>query len=208
MDMPPNSPWRVFQKEVEQTQKRRIGGRKAKKSGESAEELMRKMGQFYLKDEVAELRKRPEPYRRIGATLSNGQFIAAPLAKSGPDFDLTLPDGRSGLIEVKSRKGKRISLKAVGEVQSDTLQRRIKWNGFGVITVMLWDHLVDARWWVIDWRRWNEAKKRGYKSLSDADLDQIAVPCTLQLGGLPHWLPALFKAHDEATQCIWPLNEE
>ena len=94
--------WRAFRAEdtaqQRRLQSRRVGGWKAKKSGESAEDLIEQMGRLYLSEERAELRKRPEPYRRIGAAQSNGQFTAAPLSKSGPDFDLALPDGRAGLI--------------------------------------------------------------------------------------------------------------
>ena len=89
--------WRAFTEDQQSAskQRRRAGGWRAKKAGESAEDMMMLVGQQYLIAEVAELRKRPEPYRRVGAALANGQFIAAPLSKSGPDFDLALPDGRA-----------------------------------------------------------------------------------------------------------------
>lgn len=118
--------WRAF-KAAEEPHRaaRRAGGWRAKKSGESAEELVELVGALYLKEGRAELRKRPEPYRRVGAAAASGQFTAAPLAKSGPDFDLALPDGRAGLIELKSRKGRRVPLRAVGEAQGAALERRV-----------------------------------------------------------------------------------
>lgn len=201
--------WRTFSEDQQRASKqnRRSGGWRAKKAGEGAEDMMMLVGRQYLDAERAELRKRPEPYRRIGGAQPNGQFTAAPLAKSGPDFDLALPDGRSGLVELKTRKGRRVPLHAVGEVQGDALARRIAWSGFGVVMVMLWDEGIPARWWAVDWRRWAEARARGYKSLSDQDLDQLATPCTLLMGGRPDWLPALLRAHDEAKQLLWPLGE-
>lgn len=200
--------WRSFAEgeRSETKQNRRSGGWRAKKAGESAEELVLLVGQHYLKDERAELRKRPEPYRRIGAAQAGGQFTAAPLSKSGPDFDLALPDGRSGLIEVKSRRGHRIPIHAVGEVQGEALERRIKWHGFGVVIVMLWEEGESARWWVIDWRRWARGRELGYKSFSDKDLDLIAVRCPMLIGSRPDWLPALFEAHESAEQVLWPLE--
>jgi len=185
---------------------RRSGGWRAKKAGESAEELMMRVGTLYRAQGIAELRKRPEPYRRIGAAKSNGQFIAAPLSKSGPDFDVCLPDGRAGLIEVKSRKGKRVPLSAVGEIQSEALKRRIDWQGFGVIIIMLWEEGTSPRWWVVDAYRWDEARKRGLKSFSDKQLNEVATQCELLIGQGPHWLPALLRAHLEARQHVWPLH--
>ena len=200
--------WRALTERAQTStkQRRRAGGWRAKKAGESAEELMMLVGQHYLEQTRAELRKRPEPYRRVGAALANGQFIAAPLAKSGPDFDLALPDGRSGLIELKSRRGHRVPLRAVGAAQGDALARRIEWGGFGVVIVMLWDEGVAARWWAVDWRRWLEARARGYKSLSDRELDQVGSPCELLIGARPDWLPALFKASRAAADIAWPLE--
>ena len=196
--------WKRFQKNT-QSIKRKAGGWKAKKVGESAEEMIIKVGQIYLTQNLAEVRKRPEPYRRIGAAKSNGQFTAVPLSKSGPDLDLSLPDGRCGLLEVKSRKSHRIPLSAVGDAQDEALKRRIEWNGFGVILIMLWKEGVAAQWWAIDWRRWNQAKERGYKSLSIDDLNQVAIACEMLVGRKPHWLPAVLQAHKEAGEISWPL---
>ena len=201
--------WRTFTQDGKEKSRknRRAGGWKAKKAGESAEELFMLVGKQYLLEEKAEVRKRPEPYRRIGAAQRNGQFTAAPLSKSGPDFDLALPDGRSGLIEVKSRRGHRIPIHAVGEVQGVALERRIAWKGFGAVVVMLWDEGKESRWWVMDWRRWAEAKNKGYKSFSDKDLDELATKCTMLIGARPHWLPALFRSHQEAAEQLWPLED-
>lgn len=188
-------------------QSRRLGGWKAKKSGESAEELIEQMGRIYLQEGLAELRKRPEPYRRIGAAQANGHFTAAPLSKSGPDFDLALPDGRAGLLELKTRKGHRIPLRAVGDVQASALKRRVAWGGFGAIIICLWNEDRAARWWVIDWRCWEQAGLHGYKSLSDQDLNLLATPCQLTHGQRPDWLPALLKAHENAMTDPWPLSD-
>jgi hypothetical protein len=99
-----------------------------------------------------------------------------------------------------------VPLRSVGEAQGSALRRRVSWKGFGVVIVCLWDEGVAARWWVVDWRRWEQARERGYKSLSDEDLDQIAVPCDLIYGQRPDWLPALLKADEEAARCVWPLE--
>ena len=190
--------WRSFSA-TQENKKRKVGGWKAKKSGETAEDHVLHVGKIYLQKGIAELRKRPEPYRRIGSAQQNGQFTAAPLAKSGPDFDLALPDGRSGLVEVKSRKGKRIPIHAVGSAQADALSRRIDWNGFGVVIVTLWSDIDIRRWWVIDWREWSRAQADGLKSLSIQDLDQRGVQCdTIDVLGRPDWLPALLKADENA----------
>ena len=73
--------------------------------------------------------------------------------------------------------------------------------------VMLWNEGVEARWWAVDWRRWQGARDHGYKSLSDVDLDRLGVSCTLMIGARPDWLPALLQAHQEATEQAWPLDD-
>ena len=58
----------------------------------------------------------------------------------------------------------------------------------------------------VDWRRWDHAKSLGYKSFSDADLDQVAVPCNMMIGARPDWLPAVFTAHAAAECLLWPID--
>ena len=191
---------RGFQSSSDPKSRRRAGGWQAKKAGESAEQLFLKTGDLYLSQARAELRKRPEPYRRVGAALANGQFTAAPIAKSGPDFDLILPDGRSGLLELKSRRAKRIPLRSVGPAQQAALQRRVEWRGFGAVVVMLWSFESPARWWVVDWRAWHRGLDAGINSWRDTDLDEVGVSCELLLGDLPDFLPALLSAAEAAER--------
>ena len=194
--------WRAFRATMEQSH-RKSGGWRAQKAGASAEVQVMRAARRYLEEERAELTKRAEPYRRIGAAKANGHFTAAPLSKSGPDFELALPDGRAGLLEVKSRRGDRIPLDAIGEVQAAALHRRQLWGGFAAVVVMLWDER-SSRWWVVDWRRWSGAQAHGMKSFKGAQLDELGVRCALTLGGEPDWLPALLRASEEASKCPWP----
>ena len=196
-ERPPQS-WRSFRLEDEKSQ-RQAGGWRAQKAGASAEVQVMRAARRYLDEGRAELNKRAEPYRRIGAAKANGQFTAAPLAKSGPDFDLALPDGRAGLLELKSRKGDRIPLDSVGQVQSEALARRVRWAGIAAVIVTLWDER-ESRWWVIDWRRWESARAQGLKSFKGADLERLGVRCALLNGGAPDWLPALFEAERLAKE--------
>ena len=73
---------------------------------------------------------------------------------------------------------------------------------------MLWKEGQENRWWAIDCRRWNEAKQRGYKSLSDQDLGLLGIQCDLLTGYKPDWLPALLKADQEAKEIQWPLEDD
>ena len=93
---------------------------------------------------------------------------------------------------------------AVGEIQGIALARRIAWKGFGAVVVMLWDEGKEARWWVMDWRRWAMAKRKGYKSFSDKDLDHLACKCTMLIGSRPDWLPAVLSSYQEADLQLWP----
>ncbi len=205
--------WRSFKQNAELNlikTKKQAGGWRAKKAGDSAENQVMLSGSFYLNEGRAEVKKRPEPYRRIGAAKTNGQFTAVPIAKSGPDFDICLPNGKAGLIEVKSRKGNRMPISAVGDAQRIALQRRVDWEGFGVILLMLWDFAKVSQWWVIDIRRWDEAIRRGYKSLRAEELDLIAVRCPFILSskGSPDYLDALLQAHQEASEHPWPIDRQ
>ncbi len=205
-----NDSWREFKQNAsEHIQKtmRQSGGWRAKKAGDSAESQVMISAQYYFEKSLAEVKKRPEPYRRIGAAKSNGQFVAVPIAKSGPDFDICMPNGKSGLIEVKSRRGKRIPISAVGDAQISALLRRIQWQGYGTILVMLWDFGQPTIWWSIDARRWQEASNKGYKSLRAQELDILGVRCEIlkHSKGAPDYYSAMLKVHQDTDAQLWPM---
>jgi penicillin-binding protein-related factor A (putative recombinase) len=170
----------------EAEQKRKQANKEAQRTGADAERLVEEQGLQYLRDGVAVLRKRYEPYKRVGRAGKNNMFKAVPTGASGPDFELWLQDGRAGLIEVKSRKGARVSLSAVGDTQALALRRMSEWGHLAFVLVRL-----DHEWYLVSYEAWTHEKKR---SLNKADLSVQGVRCPMDAQNKPDFLSVLDDA--------------
>jgi hypothetical protein len=160
--------------------RRQQGNREAQRTGADAERLVEEQGTEYLRSGACFLRKRYEPYRRIGRAGPNNAFRAVPIGASGPDFEIWLPDGRAGLIEVKSRKGTRVALSAVGDVQALTLRRMAEWGHLSFVLVRL-----NLEWFLVSFEAWTHKKKR---SLNREDLMVQGALCDEDAEGRPDFL--------------------
>lgn len=166
--------------------RRKEANREAQRTGVDAERLVEERASGYLREKQCYVRKRYEPYRRIGKAGANNAFKAVPIGASGPDFEIWLPDGRAGLIEVKSRKGSRISLSAVGDTQALALRRMAEWGHLALVLVRL-----DGEWFLVSYVAWTHHKKR---SLNRDDLLVQGVRCVEDADGRPDFLSVIDDA--------------
>lgn len=131
---------------------RQRAGSLAKANGKSAEEVIETLAAYYLSEGLAELTKRYEPYRRVGNAV--GGFRAVYAGQAGCDYELWLPDGRAGHVEVKSREADRIEKSAIDPFQQAQLQRRIAWGQLAIVLVRL-----RGEWFYVPFSRWHEGKR-------------------------------------------------
>ena len=117
---------------------------------DSFESEVERVAALYRRSGAAMLLKRYEPYRITGR-LAHGGFRGVHLKKSGPDYSLWLPDGRSGLIEVKS--GTRPTL---DPLQVAMLAQTLNW---GYLSLVLY-RSPSAEWYLIHYRDWAPCKGR------------------------------------------------
>lgn len=174
--------------------------KEAQRSGANAEYLVEQMGVHYESRMIARVRKRHEPYRRVGGVGKGGMFKAVNTGSSGPDFELWLADGRAGLMEVKSRKANRVVLSSVGEAQALDLTRMSYWGHLALVLVRLVDE-----WYLVDYRAWTHATKR---SLNAHDLGIQGVRVQLSAHGLPDYLDAINGAIANADAYLTRLDDQ
>jgi len=172
------------------TNKKRQASSEAQQRGSSAESLVIESAAHYLRAGRCLLRKRYEPYRRVGG-VKEGLFKAVNIGASGPDFELWLDDGRAGLMEVKSRKGKRVQLGAVGGPQAEALERLSRWGHLALVLVRL-----AGAWYLVDFRAWTHASKR---SLNEDDLERQGARVDITPHGFPDFLASIDLAQERAT---------
>lgn len=178
--------------------KQQQSNREAQRSGANAEYLVEQRAVLYEAKMIARVRKRHEPYKRVGGAGKNGMFKAVNTGSSGADFELWLEDGRAGMMEVKSRKIKRVQLGAVGDAQALELRRLAHWGHLALVLVRLVDE-----WFLIDYRAWTHEKKR---SLNRDDLIVQGAQCELDEHGFPMYLESIDSAIQRADQYLTSIE--
>lgn len=174
--------------------------REAQRSGANAEYLVEQIGIHYEAKMLARVRKRYEPYKRVGGAGKNGLFKAVNIGSSGPDFELWLADGRAGLLEVKSRKGNRVTLSCVGEAQAMDLTRMSYWGHLALVLVR-----IAEAWYLVDYRAWTHDKKR---SLNARDLEIQGARVPINEHGLPDFLAVVEDAISAADRYLVARDDD
>jgi len=164
--------------------------REAQQSGVDAERQVELVGAAYEREGRAHIRKRAELYRRVGSAGRGGAFTAVPTGAGGPDFEVWCADGRAGLMELKSRKGGRVPLAAVGAAQAQALARCVAWGHLGLVLVLL-----EGVWWLVDYAAWAHPSKR---SLNAVDFEAQGALVQMRADGLPDILEAIPRAQERA----------
>ena len=156
---------------------RGLAGLKSKRAGQDAETLLEAQGDIYAAENRARIWKRHEPYKRLGGSkLNGGAFRAVYTGRAGCDYQIMLPGGRGGLLELKSRSGDRIRIDAIDDVQRQELALASGWGHLALIVVRL-----SGEWFLISYENWEHAHR---KSHSKKQLLEIGHPVAL-VGGLP-----------------------
>lgn len=184
---------RSYTKRVRSTKS--IAGSLAKANGADAEQQLLDIAEIYAKDFRAEICKRYEPYKRVGGG-GGTIFRATYTHKSGCDFELWLPDGRAGHIEMKSREADRISKDVIDEAQSAQLHRRLAWGQLALVLVRL-----RGDWFLVNYANWNNENRKSHTISQLQEIGGIRVPLH---AGLPDFLKVL----DLALQPPAPLDRK
>ena len=124
--------------------------------------------------------KRYEPYKRVGKPDSKGVFRAVNQGKSGCDFSFFSRRGLSGLFELKSRKGTRISKSSIDEAQRRDLNLMKEMGFSSFVLVNLRDK--ESLWFVVPWSLWDTGTK---KSHNVTDLQKLVGQCSTNNRGQP-----------------------
>jgi hypothetical protein len=171
---------RRFTRQPKKYTKAGLAGLEAKRNGADAEAQVEMISNVYLNEGTAEICKRYEPYRRVSG--GGKTFKAVYAGKSGCDFELWLPDGRSGHMELKSREADRIPKAAIDDTQSAQLTRRAAWGHLAFVVVRL-----RGIWYRVCWSRWHEGDRKSHNA---TQLAEIGTPLPIR-SGLPHLLHGL-----------------
>jgi hypothetical protein len=171
---------RRFERPKKRYSKAGLAGLEAKRNGADAEAQMEMIANVYMNEGTAEICKRYEPYKRVSGGAKT--FKAVYAGKSGCDFEIWLPDGRSGHIEMKSREADRITKDAIDDTQSAQLTRRMQWGHIAGVVIRL-----KGIWYYVDWSRWFEGDR---KSHNVKQLGEIGTVIPLR-SGLPDLLAIL-----------------
>ena len=171
----------------------------AQRAGARAEHLIERGALQYTLEEQALIRKRHEPYRRVGKMSKGGVFRAVNTGSSGCDYEFYLSDGRAGILECKSRKGKRINLNAVGAHQADELEKLWTWGFLSFVIVYL-----DNSWYLISWGAFHHPSKR---SLNIEDMKTRGILLDVDEEGSPLWVERIEDALDLEDQYLESLED-
>lgn len=146
----------AFTRPTKQWSKAAEAGLAAKRNGQSAEEIVENTAEYLAEQGLADLEKRYEPYKRVSRG-SGTTFRGVYLGKSGCDYALWLPDGRAGMIEVKSREGMRVETSAVDSKQAEQLGRRSRWGQLAFVLVRL-----SSNWFLVPWSNWLHEDRKSH----------------------------------------------
>ena len=173
---------RRFTRQRKTYSKAGLAGLEAKRNGADAEAQIEMIANVYLNEGTAEICKRYEPYKRVSGGAKT--FKAVYAGKSGCDFEIWLPDGRSGHIEMKSREADRINKSAIDDTQAAQLTRRMQWGHIAGVVVRL-----RGTWYYVEWSRWFEGDRKSHNLKQLEEIGQI-IPLRNGLPDLLSVIPA------------------
>jgi len=157
---------------------------KSQSQGILFEDYLVKLSEYYEQQGLGLIKKRYEPYRRIGKNLSGGRFVAHYLGMSGADFEIFLSNGKSGLLEVKKRATKSIAFDTLNEKQHEELSKMNAWGFLALVLVYL--ECEEGGWFLIPYSQFTHETK---KSLNLKELEAFKV--NILANGLPDLLSRL-----------------
>lgn len=139
--------------------------------GKAFERIIEDSCQRYEALGVACILKTPEPFivlKRNKEGIFTGRFTGT---KAQPDFQGTLSDGRSFLMEAKSTKKDRIMQSALTDTQTALLDKHDKMGAVCLVAVNIQDHYFS-----IPWKEWERMKGRnGHKYATIEELKEFEI---------------------------------
>lgn len=142
------------------------GALKAKRNGESFEQLIEITCAYYSKMGIAHIQKTPEPMRVI-KPIGGGRYTAVFTKKAQPDFTGTLKGGKSIVFEAKHTDGTNIPFDRINKEQERDLALHNHLDAFtGIIISFGMKHF-----YFIPYDLWVYKKENiGKKSVNQLDL--------------------------------------
>ena len=131
--------------------KKRLAGLRAKRNGQIAEHVLEKTASCF----GALIYKRYEPYKRVSKG-GGKSFRAIYTEKSGCDYSFFLPDGKAGMIEVKSRQS-RINKSAIDEVQHTQLLDLLSLGHLAFVLIY-----ISGEWVLVDYYKFISTEQKSY----------------------------------------------
>lgn len=139
--------------------------------GKAFERIIEDSCQKYEDLGVACILKTPEPFivlKRNKEGIFTGRFTGT---KAQPDFQGTLSDGRSFLMEAKSTKKDRIMQSALTDTQTALLDKNDKMGAVCLVAVNIQNHYFS-----VPWKEWKKMKERnGHKYATIEELEEFEI---------------------------------
>lgn len=127
----------------------------------------------YRDEERANITKVPEPFRVLKKEKT-GIFKGRFIAKADPDFQGTLPGGRSIVFEAKYTTTDTIRQSVLTKEQTESLEDHHKLGALAAVCVG-----IDGDFFFIPWEIWRDMKTHiGKKSAKAKDLEKYKVRFT------------------------------
>ena len=148
-----------------------LRGARNRASGNRFEELIEAACEYYDTEELAYIKKTPEPMRPI-RQMSGGHFEAYYAKKAQPDFKGVLVGGRAVAFEAKHTETDRMQQSVVNEEQCKSLNRHMSMGAECFIMVSF-----DFRlFYKIPWSVWQAMKAiYGRKYITSEDVGSYRV---------------------------------
>lgn len=154
-------------------------------SGEDAEDLVARLHEVCAVHGVARVRKRPTPFRVLGAGPRKGTLLVVPAEKAGVDYHGHLRGGRAVYIEAKRVEGERLPLARLEPNQVKELREATADGALGVVLVLAGRA---PKVCPVPWSAVAAHLASGAASLGPAELEPWRVdPARPYLAGLVGW---------------------
>lgn len=150
-------------------------GLQSKRAGDQFEALIEASLIWYELQELACAQKTPEPTKQLSKPNKRGQFLACYVKAAQPDFQGTLPGGRSVVFEAKHTDGEKIEYSRLTGEQIEKLRLHHKLGAAAFVLVSF--GLQD--FYRIPWEVWRDMRSiYGRKHMKQPECEPYRVQYT------------------------------
>ena len=148
--------------------KRILAGMKAKRVGDTNEDIISASCDAYRAEGIADIEKTPEPMKPIKA-LGQGRYIAVFEKKAQADYKGVLHDGQCIVFEAKHTAKDRIQDSAVTDEQGKMMERYYSMNAICFVLVSF----DDWEFYKVPWLVWRDMKNVfGHKHIKQTEMHE------------------------------------